>query len=395
MSRMLIPGTELETCYDDEVGENDVDDDHVPGPVWPGTEHWSHRNNGHKSREEDNRNRCFAIRHQPSQFAEETRRTVTKNMRSEKLLKKSCEDQSGGVTRDHRKQYSHDNTSESRRTQYCDNNNVELDSLDESDDDDDDVTEKRREDMDRVIAELTSALIQSKGVSALTAAVNKNNDTIEKKHDHAAPVMKKTNNHNNTKHLQISRNDQRSHHQHVKTESQKHYYLPKRKPKILLKQRCYDNTAYSSEDTTDTNVSRDKDPRYLRHHHRGSDILHPAFLPPLPQLGSRNYQNYFHDRNISVPHSGSWHLAKRSRRPAALHGELDYKNYNFNVGMFLTEELYRANLYSSSKDCARKKQRRKCFRSFCKFFCFFILFVSFILVIVCVSVFIIKDKYNE
>ena len=45
-------------------------------------------------------------------------------------------------------------------------------------------------------------------------------------------------------------------------------------------------------------------------------------------------------------------------------------------------------------DVYRKKKERKHCKSCVKFFCLIILLVSFLLVIVCVSVFIIKDKPN-
>lgn len=374
MSRVLRPTTELETCYDDDGGGGDQDgvsgDDPVPCPVWP--EHPGPVNGWYGGGQQpdgiNNRmmNRCFEIRHQSGALV--SSETVQSPTTRSGLQHSSCP----AVTI-------------KMEQEESDTDHELLDSLDHEEEE---VEGKRREDMDRVIAELTSALIQSKGVSALTNAVNKNNDKPEKKHDQ---VAKKTNNLLNTKHPQTqSRNDQRSRHQNIK---KTHNQYLQRKPKILVKQRCYDNSAYSSEETTESSVSvRDKqDRRQLRskHHQPPPDILHPAFLPQV-----KNYQNYFHDRNISVPHSGSWHLATRPNHRSLL-GDLDYKNYNYNVGMFLAEELHRANVYSSSKDYIRKKRRKRCFKSFCKFFCFFILFVSFILVIVCVSVFIIKDKYNE
>ena len=85
-----------------------------------------------------------------------------------------------------------------------DRGDLDQDVLSEEDenesDDDNIVATKSKEDMDRVIAELTSALIQSKGVSALTNAVNKNNDYTE------TNFVKKTNNTHHAKHFRMSRN---------------------------------------------------------------------------------------------------------------------------------------------------------------------------------------------
>ena len=127
--------------------------------------------------------------------------------------------------------------------------------------------------------------------------------------------------------------------------------------------------------------------------------LHPAFLPPLVTRTSRRAEEEERrPRAAAAPVSGSWQLARKSYgrpdpRLSLLGGELDYKNYNFNYDMFLAEELRRQR-HAPHLGYRKKKHRRKCVKTFCKFFCFLILLVSFILVIVCVSVFIIKDKYN-
>ena len=158
------------------------------------------------------------------------------------------------------------------------------------------------------------------------------------------------------------------------------------------------NLAYSSEDTFDTVASKvDSRGRQSKARPFLYENLHPAFLPPLVTRTSRHTEED-QRRPRAAPVSSSWQLARRScgrpdPRLSLLGGELDYKNYNFNYDMFLAEELRRLS-HAPHLGYRKKKHRRKCVKTFCKFFCFLILLVSFILVIVCVSVFIIKDKYN-
>ena len=132
-----------------------------------------------------------------------------------------------------------------------------------------------------------------------------------------------------------------------------------------------DNLAYSSEDTVDTFGSSSDSRKQLRPIKYQN--IHPAFIS---QLGTKPTKKYFSDHrqldpekyyrrkkdvhrqdkcmlrkadhypedshNISFPPSGSWQLSRRPLRPGPLSlcGELDYKNFNYNYGMFVTEELY-------------------------------------------------------
>ena len=96
---------------------------------------------------------------------------------------------------------------------------------------------------------------------------------------------------------------------------------------------------------------------------------------------------------------GVWRLSQKQRQ-AGLCGELDYKNYNYNYGLFLHDELQRQNYLSAEwwssygGQMARRRKRQRLCRKICKSFCVVILLISFVVVVICVSVFIIKDKYK-
>ena len=119
------------------------------------------------------------------------------------------------------------------------------------------------------------------------------------------------------------------------------------------------------------------------------DHFNPAFVASSDCRSQPSYHQ---------PEPGVWHLTRKQRQ-AGLCGELDYKNYNYNYGLFLHDELQRNylsqewwNNYGDYLTTRRKKQRW-C-KTLCKSFCFVILLISFIVVVICVSVFIIKDKYK-
>ena len=133
-----------------------------------------------------------------------------------------------------------------------------------------------------------------------------------------------------------------------------------------------DNLAYSSEDTVDTFGSSTDSRKHLRP--LKYQNIHPAFISQLG--GAKSTRKYFSDprhpdpekyyrrqkevtrpdkyrlrkadhyyedqQNISFPPSGSWQLSRKPLRPGplSLGAELDYKNFNYNYGMFVTEELY-------------------------------------------------------
>lgn len=191
MSRMLEPRTELETCYNisssvDISGcqRGPAADTKIqpppPLPVWPGL------GGGESS------DRCFEIRHQRLNVSSGKLHTNFHNLGrgGNTVMQKSCT--------------STESTAIGTHESDSDRGDLDQDVLSEEDenesDDDNIVATKSKEDMDRVIAELTSALIQSKGVSALTNAVNKNNDYTE------TNFVKKTNNAHHAKHFRMSRN---------------------------------------------------------------------------------------------------------------------------------------------------------------------------------------------
>ena len=133
-----------------------------------------------------------------------------------------------------------------------------------------------------------------------------------------------------------------------------------------------DNLAYSSEDTVDTFGSSTDSRKHLRP--LKYQNIHPAFISQLG--GAKSTRKYFSDprhpdpekyyrrqkevnrldkyrlrkadhyhedqHNLSFPPSGSWQLSRKPLRPGplSLGAELDYKNFNYNYGMFVTEELY-------------------------------------------------------
>ena len=133
-----------------------------------------------------------------------------------------------------------------------------------------------------------------------------------------------------------------------------------------------DNPAYSSEDTVDTFGSSTDSRKHLRP--LKYQNIHPAFISQLGGVKStrkyfsdprhsdsekyyrrqkevnrtdkyriRKAEHYYEDQqNISFPPSGSWQLSRKPLRPGplSLGAELDYKNFNYNYGMFVTEELY-------------------------------------------------------
>ena len=228
-------------------------------------------------------------------------------------------------------------------------------------DDEDKVQNKSKEDMDRVIAELTSALVQTRGVSALR--------------NHA---VTKNNNHNHHDKLNPSRKNDKS--QNIKYPA----------PDPAVNYTKVQNKRHLS--LIETNVSDGQ-------HQRKSDIelrLKP-YVDFYKGRDSHSRENIYSIRNTELCNgscgqvSGSWHLTKKFE-PLSFSshtGKLDYKNFNYNYGIFLAEELHKSHTFSQRKLKNRKK--RLCIR-FCKIFCFLILLFSFVLVIVCVSVFVVRDK---
>ena len=175
MSGLLAPGTELESCYNPEAkGENrgsDARELEIPGPVWPGSSNWNlresdknsaavsggYRDQGAQSASGGPGDRCFEIRHQrvvpnvPAPQHGEKSRTTRRDFHNPG--QKSAQTLAIRILRE----------SDHEERNVSDNDSLEGLS-DDGEEDSDRMNDKSKEDMDRVIAELTSALIQSKGV---------------------------------------------------------------------------------------------------------------------------------------------------------------------------------------------------------------------------------------
>ena len=120
-----------------------------------------------------------------------------------------------------------------------------------------------------------------------------------------------------------------------------------------------------------------------------------------------NHYNKTHKQSHpahSLVDPASWFLARKDPRP--LRADLDFKNYQYNYGLFKAEEMLRVNIEQNKKAYQlktvspyiidgwhqgyhkRKKRRRKSCILFLKSLCFLLLLSSFVLVIVAVSVFL-------
>lgn len=180
MSGLLAPGTELESCFNPEAKEDNKRSDarelDIPGPVWPGSSNWNLRGEIAKDRNSAVQSggyrdqnagsasgpgdRCFEIRHQrvvpnvpaprPGKGEGEKSRTTSRDFHN--AGQKSAQALAIRILRE---------------SDHEEHNGSDGDSLEELSDDgeegSDRMNDKSKEDMDRVIAELTSALIQSKG----------------------------------------------------------------------------------------------------------------------------------------------------------------------------------------------------------------------------------------
>ena len=173
MSGLLVPGTELETCYNpEEKADNErsaAREADIPGPVWPGSSNWNLReigqdrtsavSGGHRDQNTQSASgpgdRCFEIRHQrlvpPARPGDREKSRMTRDFHNS-TGQKSAQTLAIRI----------------RESDHEEPNAGDGESLDELSDDgeggSDMLNDKSKEDMDRVIAELTSALIQSKGM---------------------------------------------------------------------------------------------------------------------------------------------------------------------------------------------------------------------------------------
>ena len=181
MSSLLVPGTELETCYKEKEVKvdnkrTDIRDPDIPGPVWPGSSNWNlreidkDRNNAGDSRDQKTESasgtgdRCFEIRHQrlvpnvhaprPGNGGEKSRTTLRD---FHNAGQKPAQQQTLAIRIQRESDHEENNVA-------SDGDSIEELSDDGEEGSDDRMNDKSKEDMDRVIAELTSALIQSKGL---------------------------------------------------------------------------------------------------------------------------------------------------------------------------------------------------------------------------------------
>ena len=312
MTGVLVHNTELETCY------SSTDTTSLPSPVWPA------RNKKDRwfLRQDTDRNRCFDIRHhqvvRPQQQQPHTDRREEPSYQTQQTELDSENDE--------------------------DDENVSNNDPEDSIDDTEEVGDKSREDMNKVIAELTSAIVKSKAVVAMTHANSKANKAGADMVVSSSKTEDDPNCNTRTRTLKTSQRIQR----------------PRKKP------RSFHNKAYLPEERTARGVNLDQYSDWRR--------LEPQFSP------------------------GVWQLSHKQRQ-AGLCGELDYKNYNYNYELFLQEELQRNYLSGEwwnnyGHYVTTRRKRQKWCKTLCKSFCFVILLISFVVVVICVSVFIIKDKYN-
>jgi hypothetical protein len=263
------------------------------------------------------------------------------------------------------------------------------------------VTQKSRDDMDRVIEELASAVRQSKGVTVLTNAIGKSkykNDADKargRKYQYANQEQKKI---------------------------QRRRSLEERNLRQLNKDSKHkDNFGYTSEDSEvsihDTRRTEARIPSSLSH---SSSSNYDTLQLSVDKLRDQDFKNPLksstrvnhYGQRQSNHHTGvdpsSWFLAHRDPRP--LRTDLDFKNYQYNYDLFRAEEMLRANMakkklpYKSNTGSpyfmegwnngfhVRKRTRRKTFVLFLKTLCFLLLLSSFVLVIVAVSVFLTKGN---
>ena len=162
MTRLLEGSTELESC-----------DRAVPHPVWPGV---GQQDGSQRDRETRNRDRHegHELWRQPGYHYEKNHYSKTQNTETKKNMKMS-DDRCFGI-RHQPVRSKHEVPDDSILTNsvllMTGFSSVEEDS-ENAENAKEDVADKSREDMDRVIRELASAVRQSKGVSVLTNAVEK------------------------------------------------------------------------------------------------------------------------------------------------------------------------------------------------------------------------------
>ena len=143
MTGVLVQNTELETCYQPRSPPSSSSTDStVPSPVWPHKNNWFHR--------QPERNRCFEIRHHQVPQQQQTNQQQPPPPAQQQ--EPCCQIEDLDSDNDDGLDYVLEGDSET------------------SDETPDEVDHKSKEEMDKVIAELTSAIVKSKAVSAMAKA---------------------------------------------------------------------------------------------------------------------------------------------------------------------------------------------------------------------------------
>ena len=344
MTGVLVQNTELETCYQPRSPPSSSSTDStVPSPVWP---HEDNKRDKWFIRQPD-RDRCFEIRHHQGPQKQQAKQQPTTTAPTQQQQEPCCQIQDTDS----------DNEDEDDDLECVLENDTE-----HSNETPDQVDHKSKEEMDKVIAELTSAIVKSKAVSAMAKA--------EKGVKQVAVAAKKDDlpdySSNSSRKVRTLKNLK-----HPATGRKKHH--------------SFHNKAYLHDERIKTA--------------RGAanfEQFNPAFIA---SSEGRRIESHNQGGHYLGDTAGVWQLTRKQRH-AGLCGELDYKNYNYNYGLFLHDELQRQNYLSQEwwssygDQMARRRKKQKLCRKIFKSVCVVILLISFVVVVICVSVFIIKDKYK-
>jgi hypothetical protein len=395
MTRLLEGNTELESC-----------DTAVPHPVWPGVGQQDEGQLSQRDRETRNRDRHqgHELWKRPGYRDVKNHYSKIKNTESNIIMKVN-EDRCFGI-RHQPVSIKHEESDDSLLTNSVllmtgFSSSVEED-YENAENVEEDDADKSREDMDRVIRELASAVRKSKGVSVLTNAVEKS-----KQKTTYNPAQEANQKHRRRKSIE-ERNSRQ----------------------ITKQSKFKDNLGYLS-DGSDVSIPRRENIREsisekhkVRRSSSDSSISNPdTFQLSAKRLHNKNlhksvpklnrYDQRPPNRNPRVAHTGvdpsSWFLARKEPRP--FRTDLDFKNYQYNYGLFRAEEMFRVSVMEHQKKVKNtkpyktstrsayvierwngnlvkkgKRKKRKSLIFFFKALCFLLLLSSFVLVIVAVSV---------
>ena len=347
MTKLLENNREVECC--DPLPQMGV-----PQPVWPEDETQTYRqhtkcpvaemlrNKSQHNEDKDSKSkidRCFGIRHQPIY---PTKEECDDSIVTEPVISMT------GFTSSDKIPDSYEKVEE-------------------------DIANKSREDMDKVIQELTAAVKQSKGVSTLTNAMEKSK--VYGSHVESMNIAEK-------------RKRRRS--------------VEERNARLSRK----DNIAFDSDDSELSVPQRTKTKAQKNLANPIAFKCNPSQVKNIPKQESERHgyiaNTLSHSSALS---SSSWFLSQKDPRP--LRTDLDFKNYQYNYNLFLAEEFARAARMHSERivssqaskrmlamdfdtwiDESRKEKRS--WREFLRVLCFLLLLCSFVLVIIAVSILLTK-----